>query len=214
MTAIWRLAEENSGELNDVSLRWHRGKFKKSMTPKGSVTAAACQLAPRLVTFDCFQTLGLTARLNSAMNHVLTFKCEYINGGTALLMPCIDSVELADLVAAFERQSGYNDPAGGYGGIVPSHYELGPLAAYFLGEMGAIEGGQPGEIYALFCQCGEAGCWPLVTHVRADNQLVVWHDFSQPYRPQRDYSGFGPFTFERSEYERAVATASRFKDAS
>lgn len=147
------------------------------------------------------------------MANVLTFKCEFINGGTASLMPCIDGVELADLIAAFEHASGYGDPAGGYGGVVPSHYKLGPLAAYFLGKSEAVEDGQRGKIYILFCECGEAGCWPLVTHIRVDDQLVVWHDFSQPHRPKRDYSGFGPFTFERSEYERAVVSASTFRDA-
>lgn len=147
------------------------------------------------------------------MTNVLTFKSEFINGSTASLMPCVDGMELADLVSAFERVRGYRDPAGGYGGIVPSHYKLGPLAAYFLGKSEVVEGGQRGEIYILFCECGEAGCWPLVAHVSFDDQLVVWHDFSQPHRPERDYSSFGPFTFQRSEYERIVASASTLCDA-
>nr|WTA66420.1 hypothetical protein OHB51_28705 [Micromonospora sp. NBC_00855] len=33
---------------------------------------------------------------------------------------------------------------------------------------------------------------------------VIWRGFSQIYRPQRDYGDFGPFVFERSQYERAV----------
>lgn len=150
--------------------------------------------------------------LDSCMTHALTFKCEYINGATPSLMPCIDGVALADLVTKFERENGYTDPAGGYGGIVPSHFNLGPLFSYFLGNEEPIEGDKEGEIYTLFCECGEAGCWPLITHVRPMGQFIIWEDFVQPHRSQRDYTGFGPFVFERSDYEQAVAIASAFDD--
>jgi hypothetical protein len=31
-----------------------------------------------------------------------------------------------------------------------------------------------------------------------------WSAFHQPYRPQRNYEGFGPFTFEQRQYENAL----------
>ena len=146
------------------------------------------------------------------MTNVLTFQLEHINGGTPSLMPCIDAVPLADLVATFERANGRTDPAGGYGGIVPSDVNLGPLSSCFLGKEERLGSDNEGEIYALFCECGEAGCWPLVAHVHATARSVIWADFRQPYRPKRNYSGFGPFEFARSQYEQAVAITGKLKD--
>ncbi len=38
--------------------------------------------------------------------------------------------------------------------------------------------------------------------------VVRWGDFRQPHRPTRDYSAFGPFTFDarayRTEVQRAI----------
>jgi hypothetical protein len=50
-----------------------------------------------------------------------------------------------------------------------------------------------------------AGCWPLEARVVIDEETVTWNSFRQPFRPQRDYSDFGPFTFDRREYEAAIA---------
>lgn len=148
------------------------------------------------------------------MPNVLTFAHEYCFGDAASLTPHIDGVSLAELVAAFERDKGYTDPAGGYGGIVPAHFRLGPLVSYFLGQEEPTEGGDQGEISALFCDCGEAGCWPLVAHVTLTGERVSWERFSQPHRPHRDYSGFGPFEFDRSQYEEAVNCVAAFGDVS
>jgi hypothetical protein len=43
--------------------------------------------------------------------------------------------------------------------------------------------------------------------VLVDDDHVTWLGFSQPFRPQRDYGSFGPLTFRRSQYERAVRDA-------
>ncbi|MCW2398330.1 hypothetical protein [Sphingobium sp. B2D3C] len=144
------------------------------------------------------------------MPHTLTFECEYVNGQTLALMPCIDGIRLADLVAEFERANDFNDPAGGYGGIVPAYFDLGPLPDYFYGWRETFEGDQPGEIYALFCDCGEPGCWPLMAHVRIEGERVLWDCFRQPHRPNRDYSGFGPFTFDQTEYLLAIEKIAPF----
>lgn len=118
--------------------------------------------------------------------------------------PCIDGRPLCSLVERFERASDYADPAGGYGGLVPDHFNFGPLAAYFMGEA-AIVGEAAGEIYTLGCECGEVGCWPLLTSVSVAERIVRWSGFRQPFRPERDYAGFGPFVFDRQAYREAVA---------
>lgn len=144
------------------------------------------------------------------MSNHLSFKCEQNIDDAAMVTPCIDGISLVDLVAAFERDTGYDDPAGGYAGIVPSHFRLGPLPSYFLGREEPVDGGEQGEIYALFCECGEAGCWPLAVHVRINENGVVWEKFAQPHRPNRDYSKFGPFEFNKAEYDQVVTKAELF----
>jgi hypothetical protein len=141
------------------------------------------------------------------MLNKITFLSNDIGGGVAALTVCIDGIRLSDLAKAFETAKGYNDPAGGYGGIVPAHSRLGPLDSYFLGLEEPVEAGGPGEIYALFCECGEAGCWPLTARVAISPESVRWGGFSQPHRLARDYSDFGPFTFDREQYVAAVAQA-------
>jgi hypothetical protein len=64
------------------------------------------------------------------------------------------------------------------------------------------------EIYALGCECGEVGCWPLMTSVTRLGTSYQWSAFHQPYRPQRSYEGFGPFTFEQHQYEKRAARSS------
>ena len=36
---------------------------------------------------------------------------------------------------------------------------------------------------------------------------MTWTDFAQPFRRERDYTGFGPFTFDRAQYEASVEAA-------
>lgn len=144
------------------------------------------------------------------MGNVLSFKCELNIDDAAMVTPCVDGTSLVDLVTAFEQKNGYDDPAGGYAGIVPWHFRLGPLPSYFLGAEEPVNGGEQGEIYALFCECGEAGCWPLAAHVRINENSVVWERFAQPYRPKRDYRTFGPFEFDKTSYDRVLAEAEIF----
>ncbi len=141
------------------------------------------------------------------MLNVMTFATKGISTGTTSLVPCIDGHSLSALVEEFEVRNGYNDPAGGYGGIVPAYYRLGPLDTYFLGLEAPVEGAEQGSIYTLFCECGEPGCWPLIAHVTIRSNVVVWNRFAQPHRPARDYAGLGPFQFDRVQYDAAVAQA-------
>ena len=38
-----------------------------------------------------------------------------------------------------------------------------------------------------------------------DGDQVSWHSFRQPHRPDRDYSGFGPFRFDAAAYRAALS---------
>ncbi|MBB2675215.1 UNVERIFIED_ORG: hypothetical protein GGE44_004813 [Rhizobium esperanzae] len=116
------------------------------------------------------------------MTNVLSFKFENTDEDTVAVLPCVDGVGLDRLVAAFEEAAGFRDPAGGYGGLIPSFYFFGPLASYFLGQEAPVTGDEQGEIYLLSCECGEVGCWPLIAHVRLHQDKVIWDGFSQPHR--------------------------------
>ncbi len=70
-----------------------------------------------------------------------------------------------------------------------------------------------GRIYLLGCTCCEVGCWPLKARISKTETGVVWTAFEQPHRKGRNYSGFGPFTFDIQQYREAVnAIASRFPE--
>lgn len=143
------------------------------------------------------------------MTSVLSFKFENIEKDAVAILPCVDGVGLDQLVADFERATGYSDPASGYGGLIPSYFRFGPLSSYFLGREEPVEGDRQGKIYVLSCECGEVGCWPLIAHVRLHQDKVIWDGFSQPHRPRRNYASFGPFEFERTQYEQAVEALAR-----
>jgi hypothetical protein len=62
--------------------------------------------------------------------------------------------------------------------------------------------------YLLGCgDCGELGCWPLQGRIGRKGNIVIWDSFSQPHRPLRDYSNFGPFLFDLEPYRTAVLDA-------
>ncbi len=122
-----------------------------------------------------------------------------------VLTPVIDNVSLIDRVKGFEERRGFT-PAGGYGGLVPSSFRFGDLRTYFMGKE-ERQWPRPEHLWLLACHCGEVGCWPLTTRVVVLNDAVMWMNFAQHYRPEWDYSEFGPFVFARDQYERAVEWA-------
>lgn len=120
------------------------------------------------------------------------------------VIPVVDGEEFTASVTAFEEAHGF-DPSGGYSGIVPGHIRLGPLDRYLLGETEVFP--SSGTIDLLGCSCGEWGCWPLLAAVAVTEEHVTWSSFSQPHRPERDYSEFGPFAFEADTYREASGRA-------
>ena len=119
-------------------------------------------------------------------------------------MPMVNGTLLTEIVAAFERGQRF-EPAGGYGGLIPEWFNYGDLERYFLGDFeNNSYFGRMKRIYLLACQCGEVGCWPLIARVRTEDDFVIWDSFEQPHRKERDYSGFGPFVFNVSQYREAL----------
>ena len=119
------------------------------------------------------------------------------------LVPIIDGRPFNDLVTEFELARGF-DIVGGYDGIVPANYRFGPLSSYYLG---LEDGWGPSIAAVLGCECGEVGCWPALVTITSTVTSVIWSNFEQPHRPDRDYSDFGSFEFERQTYEHAVRSA-------
>ncbi len=130
---------------------------------------------------------------------ILSFKVEPLNPPDQMALaavPVIDGRLLTDLVEEFEMEHGFH-PAGGYGGLVFEFFNFGPPQEHFR---------KPQDVYVLGCQCGEVGCWPLTCRVEANGDTMTWANFLQPHRPERDYSNFGPFKFDATQYLSAVSS--------
>jgi hypothetical protein len=127
------------------------------------------------------------------------------SGSICRVVPAIDGIALTQLISTFEREHGFQ-PENGYGGLVPQHYNYGPLDRYFMGDFDAGSHWKNlGGVWLLGCECGEVGCWPLQCRLRSDGPMITWDSFRQPHRPERDYSQFGPFIFAQDQYKAAVA---------
>src|SRR5579864_6627423 len=120
------------------------------------------------------------------------------------IVPVVDGTPLTALVHEYEAKRLY-EPAGEYGGLVPDFFNYGPFDAYFMGRCQKVTSETDHEIYVLGCECGEVGCWPLQCQVQIAGATVIWEHFRQPYRPERDYSDFGPFRFDLWEYQQTIS---------
>lgn len=136
--------------------------------------------------------------------NVLDLQIVPVNHAKALV-PHIDGKSLADLVAVYESDRGY-EPAGGYAGLIPTHFDFGELTLYYEAKE-TQQWPRPDHAWLLGCDCGEVGCWPLTARITVTSQTVTWSNFEQEHRPSRDYNGFGPFVFDHTQYANAVAEA-------
>lgn len=135
------------------------------------------------------------------MQNTLTFDVQNFEADAVSITPCIDGVRLSNLVAEYEIENSFV-PSGGYGGIIPEYFNYGPLDQYFLGHNEHWEfWTEIGGIYVLGCDCGEVGCWPLECGISISAKEITWRNFRQPHRSERDYSKFGPYVFDRAQYE-------------
>ncbi|WP_410657542.1 hypothetical protein [Amycolatopsis sp. lyj-112] len=121
--------------------------------------------------------------------------------GPLVVIPRIDGVLLTELVDAYEIDADMQPAGDAYGGLIPQYFRFGPLDEHFLGRSADSVGP---KTPVLGCACGEWGCWPLLARITVTDDLVQWDGFEQPHRATRDYTGFGPFQFDRRHYETAL----------
>lgn len=127
------------------------------------------------------------------------------HGGSVELVPAVDGTPFTQLVEDYESAHGMT-PSGGYAGLIPAHFNFGNLTTYYLGQNERQSFGN-GRLWLLGCDCGEVGCWPLEVTITIAGGQVTWTNFRQPHRPTWDYTAFGPFIFEETQYRDAVAGA-------
>ncbi|MGV9299244.1 hypothetical protein [Amycolatopsis sp. NPDC003676] len=118
--------------------------------------------------------------------------------GGPVAVPYVDDVALTELIDRFELAEGMSPAGGAYGGLIPGQFR-GTTAEHFHG----IDF-EEGETPLLACACGDWGCWPLLARITLTSDEVVWDSFAQPHRRKRDYRGFGPFRFDRAQYDAAL----------
>jgi hypothetical protein len=122
-----------------------------------------------------------------------------------MVMAVVDGVSLAERVLSFEKEQGWRTDStvgGRYEALILSCYGYAAMNEHFLGWGGTM--GSWGKTTLLVCGCGIMTCWPLIARIKADWEQVVWSEFAQPHRPEWDYSGFGPFVFEREAYDEVL----------
>jgi hypothetical protein len=129
----------------------------------------------------------------------------YIPDASSLVCVLIDDIDLITPAQAVEQPyAGAEDTpylAGGY--VELSVNEL--VTRRRLWGDDAFWGERGDRVALLVSGCGEEGCWPLVAHIAIADDIVTWSDFEQPHRPHWDLGQFGPFVFERKQYDAAIA---------
>jgi hypothetical protein len=215
-------AEKPAAQLGAAAMEADRGcvrGYDESGEPGGGGESGSIRAIPRVRTAVVIVretrraaksiARALVAGQDHGVPNNLAFRIvptSYSGGSIwSVVVPFIDGASLVDLVNDFERRRKFKTP-GGYQGYdatlarnVFAHDEFGPY--------------QGPDVELLSCDgCGESGCWPLETDVVIETRRVMWTNLRQPHRPNRDYSGFGPFEFDRQHYESAIAELRRQLD--
>jgi hypothetical protein len=136
------------------------------------------------------------------VSNEIGFDCRKRPDGILVIVPTIDGVPLTELIDRFELTAGMSPAGDAYGGLIPEYFRFGPLDEHFHGRSSGVT---RSKTPVLACECGEWGCWPLLTDITVTADRVTWDAFEQPHRKTRDYSGFGPMRFDRRQYDEALA---------
>jgi len=134
-------------------------------------------------------------------------KCSWSERNFACAVTIINGRKLLEVVKEYElpytREEGHEDIADGY------EYQLaGELYLQLTDKSRRME---EDEVTLLICSdCLEECCWPFVVHSEETDDFVIWKNFDNPFRSENradglwDYSGFGPFCFDKAAYMREL----------
>ncbi|MHB8111501.1 MAG: hypothetical protein ACYDHW_15855 [Syntrophorhabdaceae bacterium] len=113
----------------------------------------------------------------------------------------IDEKPFEEMVRAYEKKMLAGDKEANLAGL---YWYLHPNAL-----IEYLEGdgfGDAHRIALLGCSCLDEDCWPLVCSMEKQENYIIWYDFFQPHRRHWDYSGFGPFGFEKKQLAAALGS--------
>ena len=125
----------------------------------------------------------------------------------------INGRSLIELISDYERPhaeaAGRSEAAGHYVGLDVT--KVAPPSRLLLGEPDGWFCCHPGIVTLLTCTCGELGCGSVNCFIAANDERVVWSEFRGDLGPmgsdgrrRESYAGFGPFEFDRNQYESAL----------
>jgi len=123
-----------------------------------------------------------------------------------LFTPIIDGSSLVDLVTDYEEGRGW-ELAGIHDGLVLEESQLEDLPEHLL--HGKPSPPHDAGIAVLGCTCGVNECLPFLAEIRITDDQVLWGGFQNPLAAglSWDYSDFGPFVFDKAQYEVALQKA-------
>lgn len=100
---------------------------------------------------------------------------------------------LAEYEHPFAESEGFANIAGGYGFV--DVFDFRDRTEYE----------DNSTVLLLGCgECSEATCWPMFANEFMTDDAVVWDNFRQPFRPNWNYSEFGPFTFNKMAFDKQL----------
>ena len=123
-----------------------------------------------------------------------------------LLTPIIGGRSLVDLVTDYEEGRGW-ELAGIHDGLVLDELQVENLREHLL--QGKPSSPHDAGVAVLGCTCGVNECLPFLAEVRLTDEQVLWGGFQYELAAglSWDYSDFGPFVFDRAQYEVALQMA-------
>jgi len=136
---------------------------------------------------------------------IVEFRIEQNDAYDLVFQILVNSVPLGTLAGEFELPRYKLNSA--YVGLPCS--EVAEPVRHYLGRGDSFRI-QNERVQVLGCSCGSSACWPLECRIDAGPDVVTWSDFQQPFRRKDSIEGhwscegFGPFVFDRRQYERAL----------
>lgn len=109
-------------------------------------------------------------------------------------IPFINGRSLIDYIREVEERFD-NTLAGSYDAISPDH---------LLDELSKGSFLDTTRSRILECECGVAGCWPLLMKVTPTDKTIKWHGFIQYNKDNWDYSALQIFEFDKMQYNSAL----------